>query len=641
MKPQYLLLSLCILLCGCSYLDLEPEKKGTLQEVFEDRTSAERFLYGCYGYLPASNDFNGEPQIWGAGDEVALTSQWGTDWHWCKAAHVGQISAAEPLYNYWSHHKSKKQPARSAAYDLYGGIRQCYTFIDMIDGVPNASDREKARWKAEARFLIAYFHYSLLRLYGPICIVEGIVPNDAPMEVYYPKRRPYDECVAWIADKFDQAAAELKATREFSALDLGRANYVAAKALKSRLLLYAASPLFNGNSEFYADFRNKSGEHLISQTYDKEKWKRALDAAEEAIAAAKAEGHRLYIYKVTDGSTPTPRQLAYLTARNVMVTLQHDPSDNPDMIWVDSRSPVNFQQMYAVRGLTNNSVSVPYGGVSPSFRMVETFLTENGLPIDKDPDFNYKGRYDPVQDEHGEWTARMHLGREPRFYADIAYDRAPNYELRGNHTLHLRMGEKDPDTGLTVGNDPNRDMQTINGYLVKKGVHPSSYFPNNSISTGRINYAWPHIRMTELYLNYAEAWVEYHGTLAGAAKAYMDEIRDRAGIPRIDDAWQGIPGKDYREIVRRERTIELMFEGHRYFDARRWKTAHLTFAEPSKRWNCFPTGFTTSSPQPYDSYLTIMPSIETAKTFERRHYLYPIDAENISSNRNLVQNPGW
>ena len=164
MKPQYILLSLCLVLAGCSYLDLEPEKKGTLQEVFEDRTSAEKFLYGCYGYLPASNDFNGEPQVWGAGDEVALTSQWGTDWHWAKAAHTGQISAAEPLYNYWSHHKSKKQPSRCAAYDLYGGIRQCYTFIDMVDGVPNASDGEKARWKAEAKFLIAYFHYSLLRL---------------------------------------------------------------------------------------------------------------------------------------------------------------------------------------------------------------------------------------------------------------------------------------------------------------------------------------------------------------------------------------------------------------------------------------------------------------------------------------------
>ena len=249
MKPQYILLSLCLVLAGCSYLDLEPEKKGTLQEVFEDRTSAEKFLYGCYGYLPASNDFNGEPQVWSAGDEVALTSQWGTDWHWAKAAHTGQISAAEPLYNYWSHHKSKKQPSRCAAYDLYGGIRQCYTFIDMVDGVPNASDGEKARWKAEAKFLIAYFHYSLLRLYGPICLVNGIIPNDAPEEVYYPTRRPYDECVSWIARKFDEAAGELKASRAYSALDMGRANYVAALAIKSRMLLYAASPQFNPSGE--------------------------------------------------------------------------------------------------------------------------------------------------------------------------------------------------------------------------------------------------------------------------------------------------------------------------------------------------------------------------------------------------------
>ncbi len=325
----------------------------------------------------------------------------------------------------------------------------------------------------------------------------------------------------------------------------------------------------------------------------------------------------------------------------MVTTLPREISDNPDMIWVDSRSPVNSQQMYAIRGLTNNSVSVPYGGVSPSFRMVETFLTKNGLPIDKDPEFDYPHRYDPVQDEYGEWTAKMHLGRETRFYADIAYDRAHDYELRGNWTLYLRMGEKHPATKLTMGNDPNRDMQTINGYLVKKTVHPNSYFPNNSVSAGRIDWAWPLVRMTELYLNYAEAYVEYHGTLAGQALQYMNDIRDRVGVPRIDDAWKGIPGKDYREIIRQERTIELMFEGHRYFDARRWKIAHLTFAEPSKRWNCFPTGFTTTNVQPYDSYLTIMPSIETSKIFEQKHYLYPIDAENISSNRNLVQNPGW
>ena len=510
----------------------------------------------------------------------------------------------------------------------------------MVDGVPNASDGEKARWKAEAKFLIAYFHYSLLRLYGPICLVNGIIPNDAPEEVYYPTRRPYDECVSWIARKFDEAAGELKASRAYSALDMGRANYVAALAIKSRMLLYAASPLFNGNSEYYADFKNKNGEQLISQTYDKEKWKVALDATEEAIAAAKQEGYKLFQFK-SEGTSLTPEEIAYQTARNMVTTLPREISDNPDMIWVDSRSPVNSQQMYAIRGLTNNSVSVPYGGVSPSFRMVETFLTKNGLPIDKDPEFDYPHRYDPVQDEYGEWTAKMHLGRETRFYADIAYDRAHDYELRGNWTLYLRMGEKHPVTKLTMGNDPNRDMQTINGYLAKKTVHPNSYFPNNSVSNGRIDWAWPLIRMTELYLNYAEAYVEYHGTLAGQALQYMNEIRDRVGVPRIEDAWKGIPGKDYREIIRQERTIELMFEGHRYFDARRWKIAHLTFAEPSKRWNCFPTGFTTTNVQPYDSYLTIMPSIETTKIFEQKHYLYPIDAENISSNRNLVQNPGW
>ncbi len=641
MKAQYYLLTaLCFFLTGCNYLDLEPERKGTLQEVFEDRTSAENFLYGCYGFMPPANDFNGEPQLWGAGDEVSITSNWGTDWHWAKAAHIGQISAAEPLCNYWSHHKSKIQPARSAGYDLYSGIRQCYTFIDMVDRVPNASVTDKAQWKAEARFLIAYFHYVLLRLYGPICIVEGIVPNDAPESVYYPKRLPYDDCVKWIATKLDEAAAELKLhpypSPAVATTDIGRANYVAAKSIKARMLLYAASPLFNGN-DWYADFKNKDGEVLINQTFDKEKWKLALDATAEAIAAAKAEGFKLYKRTGT-----TTEESAYLSARYVMVDRSTGNNINPEQIWAYSKGAVNSQQMYAIRGLASNSVTVPYGGVSPSFRMVETFLTKNGLPMDVDPAYaaSYANRYVPVQDDKGEWTATMHIGREPRFYADIAYDRAQNYELSGKtFTVYLRMGERQPATNLTMGNDPGRDMQTINGYLIKKAVHPGSTYANNALTNQ--NYAWPMIRLTELYLNYAEAYVEYYGNLGGDATTYMDEIRDRAGIPRVDAAWTGISGRNDLDIVRRERTIELMFEGHRFFDARRWKTAHETFPEPSKSWNCFATGFTVSNPQTYDDYLKIISSNESTKTFERKHYLYPIAVENVLSNPNLVQNPGW
>ena len=88
--------------------------------------------------------------------------------------------------------------------------------------------------------------------------------------------------------------------------------------------------------------------------------------------------------------------------------------------------------------------------------------------------------------------------------------------------------------------------------------------------------------MTELYLNYVEAYYEYYGRLDGQALIYLNDIRSHAGIPDVETSWQGIAGKDYREIIRQERTIELMYEGHRFFDARRWKIAHLTFNKVQK-----------------------------------------------------------
>jgi len=73
-----------------------------------------------------------------------------------------------------------------------------------------------------------------------------------------------------------------------------------------------------------------------------------------------------------------------------------------------------------------------------------------------------------------------------------------------------------------------------------------------------------------------EAYYEYYGRLDGQALIYLNDIRSHAGIPNVETSWQGIAGKDYREIIRQERTIELMYEGHRFFDARRWKIAHLS-----------------------------------------------------------------
>src|SRR5699024_9433477 len=144
-------------------------------------------------------------------------------------------------------------------------------------------------WTGEALFLIAYYHQTLLDLYGPIPIIRHEVPLDAGEDEIYPTRRPYDECVDFICGMYDSANLYLPAKQGVS--ELGRASKTVSLGLKARQLLYVASPLVNGNSDFYSDFVNPDGEQLISQYYDNEKWKRALDAAAEAINFAEGHGY--------------------------------------------------------------------------------------------------------------------------------------------------------------------------------------------------------------------------------------------------------------------------------------------------------------------------------------------------------------
>ena len=117
-KNIFLVLGILVTVSGCDYLDSEPEKKGTLEEAFASVNSARNFLYACYSFMPESSDHNGEPQFNGASDEVCITSQWATTWHYSKVANIGSQTAADPIYNYWSYFKSPTQSSRCKANNL-------------------------------------------------------------------------------------------------------------------------------------------------------------------------------------------------------------------------------------------------------------------------------------------------------------------------------------------------------------------------------------------------------------------------------------------------------------------------------------------------------------------------------------------
>jgi len=589
---------------GCKkYLNVVPPNTATLESAFNNSTAALNFFYSLYSYIPHVDNIGA---IWDieTTDEVCIPN-WNN--HTSKSYIRGQLNSSSPFWNFWG--TAGGNPGAS----MFDGIRQCYTFLDNIDKTPNIAAADLQRMKGEATFLIGYFHFVLLREYGPIVTIPGEVNLDGSGNTYYPARQPYDSCVHFISNLFDKAAGMLPAN-VLSSTELGRATSVICKSIKARMLLYAASPLFNGNSEFYSNFKNHDGKQLINLTYDANKWKLAADACLDAIQSAQSAGAQLYTSTI---ATSDPVQKAVNNYRYTMV----DPW-NSELIWGYVNPVSNPIDIF--RAATPRIQGKTYNGECPTLKMVETYYTKNGLPINVDPSYDYANRY-----QISGTTIKLHQNREPRFYASIGYDRG-NYAVNStNIQLLMRSGE-------THGWSASQSDFSPGGYLQQKAVHPASVLTSSSQTA--VRYPWPLVRLGELYLDYAEALNEYDGVAQqSTVLQYIDPLRIRSGIPGVQASW-ALAGKtsfsqdEMRNIIRTERTIELAFEGHRFWDVRRWKMGNGTFNVPVYGMNI--KGTTAA-----DFY---QPTLVEQRIFNTpSYYLMPIAVSDLGINANLVQNPGW
>ncbi len=639
MKKIFYILTVFVLwamtFSSCDYLDIVPDEIPTEEDAFKDTQALLRYLYSCYGYIPNPRHQTESLDLFTA-DEVISGAAHETFTHFPE----GNYSASTPVISYWN--------------TLFTGIRQCYLLLDNIEMVPGVTQEEIKNYSAEATFLIAYYHFLLLRSYGPIMIIDRLPDINMPVS-QYPGRKPYDECVQWIADKFDEAIAIGLEPYQYSDTRFyGRATALAAKAIKSRILLYAASPLFNGQTaldatsdatllnQAYAEFKNNgSNEQLISTTYSSEKWQKAATAAKAAIEDAESVGYALaYEGDVREeiDIMPYPDNAVERRLRMTIINNQ-----SREIIWADTRSDdLNY-------GLQNKSaptiVDQPKSGawncIAPTLTMVELFYTSNGLPIDKDPDWNtlkggYDGRYGYSAQENGNGTTlNLNQNREPRFEAWIAYHNSYyEYNSKGDYRIKTLFRAKDQQ-----GTKERNTNYSPTGYLNKKGVHPLNSKGAESGGSTK-NYPWSVIRLAELYLNYAEALIEVGGTenLSTAAD-YIDKVRLRAGIPTIEASWSIVDPsaktkKDVmREIVRQERSVELYMENHRFWDVRRWMLGTKYFNASVRGMNIL--GAT-------NAVFFQVKEINALRLFVApKNYLMPMPLSDLNKNQKLVQNPGY
>ncbi len=642
-KYKLLLIFVSILvLNGCDkYLDVVPEDDIiTIESIFQKEQSAKTYFYGCYQYYLNAGSVVLDPGV-GAGDELVTgralrnATLSGLEIPAYLIAQ-GRLSASNPLMERWG-----------TSRNYYTAIRQCNVFIENVDNVYNMTQKEKDQYKASAIAIKALSYFEMVKMYGPITLVPSNIDVEAPMEEMQLPRAHIDTCINRIVDLFDEAIElGIQTFAEQPVQEAGLLNRESVYAYKAEALLWAASPLFNGNP-WYSSFKNRDGDPLFSSDYDAEKWKSAAVAADEALAFCLARGKSLYSGYDSEGSELV-NQIRTCQYSVMPVGYASDELLHGMYSLSDTDIELRLPRYSEVDEDYTTSVGRFFGLLNPTMTIVEMFYTENGLPIEEDKSWDYTARYQNGSESDYKYNnvvalnkdvLKLHLRREPRFYANIGFD-------GGIWRRRDQYVEMEPYSGGRNGFDGTVinpiDKVNITGYWTKKHVSYGNYSTSNESNTQPVA-PFPKMRLAEIYLMQAEAWNEYEGP---SNKVYdaLDVIRKRAGIPGIVEAWElysKTPAKvtnqeTLRDIIRQERNIELCFEGKRYWDLKRWKTAHEYLSNPTKGWNVLGT---KGAPF-YNNYNGPVEVWSENKFSSPRDYLWPIDAEEVLR-ANIVQNPNW
>ncbi|MEO6523719.1 MAG: RagB/SusD family nutrient uptake outer membrane protein, partial [Mucilaginibacter sp.] len=530
---------------------------------------------------------------------------------------------------------------------LFDGIRNCNIFLANIGRVSDMNEYERQRWIAEVKFLKAYYIFLQVRMYGPVPLMKENLPISASPDEVQAYREPVDDCFDYIRQLLNEASANTFLPDRIvnEASELGRISRAIVLAFKAKVLVTAASPLFNGNSD-YANFIDNKNRHLFNSTYSTAKWDTAANACKAAIDFCQANGYALSKFPGNTAYVINDTIKLQLDIRTALTT----KFNNTEVIWPALNSHTPDMQRYTMADLTTfTSTSNPKSIIAPTLKMVELFYSSNGVPITEDKTYDYNNKYalktagvaDRFYVKNGEQTVALHFNREPRFYASLGFDRGVwfgnwlnNYSVAvagGPLYVMGRKGEAGARQGIS--------NYSITSYYVKKLVNiESTTDASGNFASNIVQNAWPEMRMSDLYLLYAESLNEQGGP-STTAYSYINQVRARSGLNTVESSWTNFstdPTKyqtkaGLREIIQRERNIELAFEGQRYWDLRRWRTAHIVLNNPIKGWD-----ITQADAASFYKEVLLY-----NQRFALRDYLWPIETGELRINKNLVQNPGW
>jgi starch-binding outer membrane protein, SusD/RagB family len=598
--------------CNSDFLNTKPLDQLSESTVWTDPSLTEAFVTELYGGL--GNGGFDEQMLASLTDEASFT-------HPGRGITTITESRSNPADIGWVN-------GTLSWANMYLRIRACNIAISNLSKSPAGfSAALIERLNGEAKFMRAYFYQQLVRYYGGVPIIDK--PFGLTDTSFLSARNTYEECVNFIVKDLDDAASLLNG----KSMSAGRASRAAALALKSRILLYAASDLYDVNTA-----KAKSTVHsafakpeIMGYTSSDRaaRWTKAKDAA-KAVLDLPGLGNKLTL------TAPATKDEAIANYSNNSLA-----KNGGEKELIFARYFINAKAENGGRiGLFNGPNGYHnWAGNAPIQNFVDDYQMMDG------------SKFDWANPAH---AASPYENRDPRFYASILYDGAgwkprtadvaskdPVNQIQAGQYEIISGGAKVAYFGLDTRKSSVEDWNgSYTGYYFRKFTDPNPAIIDQNTWQ---QIPWPFLRYTEAVLNYVEACIELGQD--AEAKAWLNKVRFRSGMPEITAT-----GDALRQAYRNERRVEMAFEEQRYHDARRWMIASSTLGQKVRIVNVIGTLKAGKSVTLYkydkDNYnytynvVNMDPGKENRAWADKMYFL-PIHRDEMNRNKNLVQNPGY